>query len=132
MVRPQSIQAAGGQVLDISGDGLEALERATDALHARKDDIKPKAVFRFCPDPREIGFRFVGGAFRGLPLWESLLKTRLPIPPYRGVPKVFPQDAVKYMQAPFGSGAPVQCFYQCAFTRFWQAGFQNRETHFSS
>ena len=36
------------------------------------------------------------------------------------VPKVFPQDVVKCMQTPFGSGAPVQCFYPCAFTRSWQ------------
>ena len=30
---------------------------------------------------------------------------------YCGVPKVFPQDVVTYTQTPFGSGAPVQCFY---------------------
>ena len=30
--------------------------------------------------------------------------------------KVFPQDVEKYVQTPFESGAPVQCFYQRAFT----------------
>ena len=47
---------------------------------------------------------------------RARLLTKLlgPIGPYCAVPKVFPQDVVKYMQTPFGSGAPVQGFYQRA------------------